>query len=161
LDIHDVSDFATTTAGMGVPPRLTSAVHSQTQGNPLFVRGGVRYLEPQGHFDRASTTMVPRTIRLPRGLRQGTGRRLNQPPGNCTDVLATAAVIGHEFQLAVLLRASQPLTENTVLEALDEALGAHIIEETDAGLYQFTHTLLRITLYDELRTGERRRRHNA
>ena len=48
-----------------------------------------------------------------------------------------------------------------MLEALDEALAAHIVEEIDPGFYQFTHTLLRITLYDELRTGDRRSRHNA
>ena len=76
-------------------------------------------------------------------------------------MLATAAVIGHEFQLNVLTRASRPHTEDAVLEALDEALSAHIIEEPSSGHYQFAHTLLRITLYDELRTGERRRRHNA
>ena len=161
LDIDDVSDFATTTAGMALPPWLTHAIHSQTEGNPLFVREVVRYLQQQGHFDRASPAIIPTTIRLPEGIREAIGRRLNLLPAACNDVLATAAVIGHEFRLDVLLRASRPRSEDAVLEALDEALAAHIIEETDAGLYQFTHTLLRITLYDELRTGERRRRHNA
>jgi DNA-binding CsgD family transcriptional regulator/RecA/RadA recombinase len=161
LDIHDVSDFATTTAGMALPPWLTSAIHSQTEGNPLFVREVVRYLQQQGHFDRAFTTMVPTTIRLPEGIREAIGRRLNLLSATCNDVLATAAVIGHEFRLDVLLRASRPLGEDAVLEALDEALTAHIVEEAGAGVYQFTHTLLRITLYDELRTGERRRRHNT
>jgi DNA-binding CsgD family transcriptional regulator len=61
----------------------------------------------------------------------------------------------------VLIRASRPHADDIVLEAVDEAVAAHIVEEIDAGLYQFTHTLLRITLYDELRTGERRRRHNS
>jgi ATP/maltotriose-dependent transcriptional regulator MalT len=161
LDIEDVSHFATTTAGTALPPWLTSAIHSQTEGNPLFVREVVRYLEQQGHFDRASSVMIPRTIRLPEGIREAIGRRLNLLPATCNDVLATAAVIGHEFRLDVLVRASRPHADDAVLEALDEALAAHIVEETNSGFYQFTHTLLRITLYDELRTGERRRRHNA
>ena len=161
LDIGDVSQFATTTAGMTLPPWLTSAIHSQTEGNPLFVREVVRFLQQEGHFDRAIPAMIPKTIRLPEGIREAIGRRLNLLSATCNDVLATAAVIGHEFRLDVLVRACRPSTEDAVLEALDEALAAHIVEETDAGVYQFTHTLLRITLYDELRTGERRRRHTA
>ena len=161
LDIDDVSDFTTTTAGMKLPPWLTNAIHSQTEGNPLFVREVVRFLEQEGYFNLASSATIPTTIRLPEGIREAIGRRLNLFSATCNDVLATAAVIGHEFRLDVLLRASRPLTEDAVLEALDEALASHIVEETDAGLYQFTHTLLRITLYDELRTGERRRRHNS
>jgi ATP/maltotriose-dependent transcriptional regulator MalT len=161
LDIGDVSQFATTTAGMTLPTWLTSAIHSQTEGNPLFVREVVRFLQQEGHFDRAIPAMIPKTIRLPEGIREAIGRRLNLLSATCNDVLATAAVIGHEFRLDVLVRASRPSTEDVVLEALDEALAAHIVEETDAGIYQFTHTLLRITLYDELRTGERRRRHTA
>jgi len=161
LDIGDVSQFATTTAGMTLPNWLTSAIHSQTEGNPLFVREVVRFLQQEGHLDRSIPTMIPKTIRLPEGIREAIGRRLNLLSATCNDVLATAAVIGHEFRLDVLVRACRPSTEDAVLEALDEALAAHIVEETDAGVYQFTHTLLRITLYDELRTGERRRRHNA
>lgn len=161
LDIDDVSDFATTTAGVKLPPWLTNAIHSQTEGNPLFVREVVRFLEREGYFNLSSSAMIPKPIRLPEGIREAIGRRLNLLSAACNDILATAAVIGHEFRLDVLARASCPHTDDAVLEALDEALTAHIVEETDPGLYQFTHTLLRITLYDELRTGERRRRHNA
>ena len=79
----------------------------------------------------------------------------------CNEILAFAAVIGRDFTLDVLLRAGQPKTEELVLEAFDEAIAAHIVEEADPGLYQFTHALMRITLYDELRTGQRRRMHHA
>ena len=161
LGIEDVSHFATTTAGMTLPPWLTSAIHSQTEGNPLFVREVVRFLEQEGYFNLSSSAVIPPTIRLPEGIREAIGRRLNLRSAICNDVLAMAAVVGHEFRLDVLTRASHPHTEDAVVEALDEALAAHIVEETGPGLYQFTHTLLRITLYDELRTGERRRRHNA
>ena len=161
LNIEDVRDFTTTTAGMALPPWLTSAIHSQTEGNPLFVREVVRVLEREGYFKLGLSAVIPPTIRLPEGIREAIGRRLNLLSAVCNDVLTTAAVIGHEFRLDVLIRASRPHTDDAVIEALDQALAAHIVEETDSGLFQFTHTLLRITLYDELRTGERRRRHNA
>ncbi|MHC2332960.1 helix-turn-helix transcriptional regulator [Bradyrhizobium sp. USDA 4454] len=161
LDIADVRQFAATAAGMTLPPWLTSAIHSQTEGNPLFVREVVRFLEQEGHLKLASSAMIPATIRLPEGIREAIGRRLNLLSAACNDVLATAAVIGHELRLDVLIRASRPYTEEAILEAVDEALATHILEEIGSALYQFTHTLVRITLYDELRTGERRRRHNA
>ena len=65
LDISDVSNFTTTTAGMKLPQWLTNAIHSQTEGNPLFVREVVRFLEQEGYFNLSSSAMIPKTIRLP------------------------------------------------------------------------------------------------
>ena len=161
LEADDVRRFVATATGMMPPAWLTSAIHSQTEGNPLFVREVVRLLAQAGHFNGVAVgNSAPRTIRLPEGVREVIGRRLNLLPAVCNEILATAAVIGREFSLDVLVRASQPRTEETVLEALDEAIAAHIVEETGPGSFQFTHTLVRITLYDELRTGQRRRLHH-
>jgi DNA-binding CsgD family transcriptional regulator/tetratricopeptide (TPR) repeat protein len=157
LNAEDVRQFVATAAGMVPPAWLTSAIHSQTEGNPLFVREVVRFLAQEGHFNGTA----PATIRLPEGVRDVIGRRLNLLPPICNEILAVAAVIGREFTFDVLVRASQPHSEETVLEALDEAVATHIVEETTAGQYQFTHALVRITLYDELRTGQRRRLHHA
>jgi DNA-binding CsgD family transcriptional regulator/tetratricopeptide (TPR) repeat protein len=162
LSADDVRRFVTSAAGMVPPAWLASAIHSQTEGNPLFVREVVRFLAQQGHFNQpAPIAASASAIRLPQGVREVIGRRLNLLPALCNEILATAAVIGREFTLDVLLRASHPRTEEAVLAALDEALAAHIVEETEPGCYQFTHALVRITLYDELRTGQRRRLHHA
>jgi DNA-binding CsgD family transcriptional regulator/tetratricopeptide (TPR) repeat protein len=161
LEADDVRRFVATATGMLPPAWLTSAIHSQTEGNPLFVREVVRLLAQAGHFNGVALgNSTPRAIRLPEGVREVIGRRLNLLPAACNEVLATAAVIGREFTLDVLVRASRPRTEESVLEALDEAFAAHIVEETGPGTFQFTHTLVRITLYDELRTGQRRRLHH-
>jgi DNA-binding NarL/FixJ family response regulator len=162
LNADDVHRFVTTATGTLPPASLTKAIHGQTEGNPLFVREVVRFLAQEGHFKSAAQgAAMPPAIRLPEGVREVIGRRLNLLSAACNDILATAAVIGREFTLDVLLRASRPLPEEAVLEALDEALGATIIEESSPGHYQFTHALVRITLYDELRTGQRRRLHHT
>jgi predicted ATPase len=162
LSVDDVRCFVATTAGMAPPTWLTVSIHSQTEGNPLFVREVVRFLANEGYFDRAEpANAVPWSIRLPEGVREVIGRRLNLLPAACNEILAIAAVIGRDFTLDVLMRAGQPKSEELVLEAFDEAIAAHIVEEADPGLYQFTHSLVRITLYDELRTGQRRRMHHA
>jgi predicted ATPase/DNA-binding CsgD family transcriptional regulator len=162
LDAEDVHRFVTSTSGTLPPASLTKAIHTQTEGNPLFVREVVRFLAQGGHFSRAAAAgAIPTAIRLPEGVREVIGRRLNLLSTPCNEVLGTAAVIGRDFTLDVLVRASRPLSEEAVLEALDEALGASIVEEPSPGLYQFTHALVRITLYDELRTGQRRRLHHV
>jgi DNA-binding CsgD family transcriptional regulator len=176
LNAEEVRRFVATTAGIVPPAWLTQAIHDQTEGNPLFVREVVRFLAQQGHFTAAAPATAtaaatgtgtgtgigtPPAIRLPEGVREVIGRRLNLLSATCNEILAVAAVIGREFTLDVLVRASQAQTEEIVLEALDEALSAHIVEETSPGLYQFTHALVRITLYDELRTGQRRHLHHT
>jgi DNA-binding CsgD family transcriptional regulator len=160
LSSEDVRRFVTTTAGMALPAWLTSAIHSQTEGNPLFVHEVVRFLAQEGRFNRDALAMPP-TIRLPEGIREVIGRRLNLLSLVSNEILMVAAVIGREFTLDVLVRASQPQTEEAILEALDEAIATHIIEELGPKRYQFTHTLVRITLYDELRTGQRRHLHHT
>jgi DNA-binding CsgD family transcriptional regulator/tetratricopeptide (TPR) repeat protein len=157
LNAADVVRFVATTAGMQPPAWLTNAIHTQTEGNPLFVREVVRFLAQEGHFSGTP----PPTVRLPEGVREVIGRRLNLLSASCNEILSIAAVIGREFALDVLLHADRAGSEETVLEALDEALAAHIVEEVGPGQYQFTHGLVRMTLYDELRTGQRRRLHHV
>ncbi len=160
LNPEDVRQFVTTTAGMALPNALTTAIHNQTEGNPLFVNEVVRFLAQQGRFNR-DVLAVPPTIRLPEGIREVIGRRLNLLSPASNETLMVAAVIGREFALDILVRASHPLSERAILGSLDEAIAAHIIEELGSERYQFTHTLVRITLYDELRTGQRRQLHHA
>jgi tetratricopeptide (TPR) repeat protein len=67
--------------------------------------------------------------------------------------LTAAAVVGREFGFSVL-RAVTGLSDGDLFDALDAALTAHLLEETDSG-YRFQHSLIRHTLYDSL---SRRRR---
>ena len=100
-------------------------------------------------------------MRIPEGVTEVIGRRLNLLSAACNEVLALASVIGRDFAWEVLLRAAAPLGEDMLLEALDEAVAAHIVEEIAAGRYQFTHNLIRMTLYDELRIARRRQFHRT
>src|SRR5205823_4459614 len=46
-----------------------------------------------------------------------------------------------------------------VLDALDEAVAARLVEDTGFGGFRFAHALVRATLYDELLVTRRRRLH--
>ena len=119
----------------------------------------VRFLQEQGHFRSGASDAPAAAIRIPTGVREVIGRRLNLLSSACNAVLSLAAVIGRDFALDVLVHVDRDRGEDAILEALDEALAARVVEETAPGQYQFAHALIRMTLYDELRTGERRRLH--
>jgi class 3 adenylate cyclase len=163
LSAEEVQAFIAT-AGTTAPVGLAKALYDQTEGNPLFLREIVRFLEQRGALGAGlepEKGTLPPAIRIPEGVTEVIGRRLNFLSAGCNEVLAVASVIGRDFAWEVLLRAAAPLSEDMLLEALDEAVAAHIVEETAAGRYQFTHNLIRMTLYDELRIARRRQFHRA
>ena len=163
LDGEEVRHFIAFAAGIVPPASLTRSIHEQTEGNPLFLREVVRFLRQQGHFDKAPDGQASPAaiVRIPEGVREAIGRRLNMLSSECNAVLGVAAVIGREFSLDVLVRAVPDRSEDEVTRAIDEALDARIVEELSPGRSQFTHALIRMTLYDELRSGPRRRVHRA
>jgi predicted ATPase len=100
---------------------LVQAVHRQTEGNPLFVQEVVRYLAEEGlvapdraggEFDR----QTPLVMHIPEGLREVIGKRLSRLSPQANQVLAVAAVIGRDFDLATLLAVAD-LPEGVVLSA--------------------------------------------
>ncbi|MDX1606653.1 MAG: LuxR C-terminal-related transcriptional regulator, partial [Candidatus Competibacterales bacterium] len=75
-------------------------------------------------------------------------------------VLGMAAVIGRRFALELLTGLDETLPESGLLDALDEALDARIVEELpQPGRLQFSHAMIRETLYEELSATRRLRLH--
>ena len=158
LTAEEVHDFVAAATTRQAPGWLSSSLYAQTEGNPLFLRETVRFLEQQGVLGAGRTaplTALPPAIRIPEGVKEVIGRRLNLLSDGCNEMLALAAVVGRDFAQEVLLRAGG----QDVIDTLDEALAARIIEETADEQYQFSHNLIRMTLYDELRPARRRQMH--
>ncbi|MCH8207119.1 MAG: protein kinase, partial [Chloroflexi bacterium] len=159
---EDVKRFIELTAGIEPSTQLVRAVYSHTDGNPLFVNEVVRLLVQEGGLARGqqakATTEV---LRIPEGVREAIGRRLDRLSEESNRALTVASVVGRSFSLDQLVRLIEDQTEDRLLEALEEALGARIIEELPqaVGHYQFTHALVRHTLADELSTTRRVRLH--
>ena len=136
------------------------AIHAQTQGNPFFVREILRHLVETEAVAREDGRWVVRLpieeLGIPEGVREVVGRRLTRLSEPCNRVLRVAAVMGLEFEVAVLGTAGD-LDEESVLTALDEARAARLVAESSARAmrYRFTHTLMRETVYGELSTARR------
>jgi len=162
LTQEDVGRFIELTSGHTAPRGLIEAVHTQTEGNPLFVTEVVRLLVQEGELGAEQVRETDSwTIRIPEGVREVIGRRLNRLSQRCNDTLTVASIVGREFTLAQLKPLVEEATEDRLLEILEEAMAARVIEEQPqmVGRYQFTHALIQETLAGELSTTRRVRLH--
>lgn len=155
----EVARFIENTAGHRPTRKLLTAVHDETEGNPLFVGEVVRLLSAEGRFDSSAEAPVLR-LQIPQGIRQVIGRRLALLSESCRRVLTDASVLGREFSADVLEHVGD-LSGDTLLDALDEAFAARVIGEVPGSLGQlrFSHALLRDALYDDLAPARRQRLH--
>ena len=160
LTERDVARFVEHTTGVQPPETLVAALYKQTEGNPFFMTEIAHLLVTEGDecvlHDFQSAIDLP----IPQRVREVIGRRLDHLSADCHCVLATAAVIGREFCLAVLKRVSD-LSYERVLDVLEEAVAARVIMEVPgtAGVYSFSHALIRETLYRELTLSSRMKLH--
>ena len=162
LTQEDVDRFIEVISGIAPPRGLVSVVHTQTEGNPLFVTEVVRLLVQEGELTRERAAERDSwEVRIPEGVREVIGRRLNRLPQRCNETLTIASVIGRGFGLDQLRPLVEDTTEDRLLETLEEALTARVIEELPrtVGRYQFSHALMQQTLVEELTTTRRVRLH--
>ena len=88
---------------------------------------------------------------LPQSVREVIGRRVERLGSDARTALSAAAVIGRDFDLDLLL-AVVDLPEARLLDLLDEAVAASLLQESSerAGRFTFTHALVEHTLYEDL-----------
>jgi tetratricopeptide (TPR) repeat protein len=159
LDESQVARFIEGTVDIPVPEALVAAVHSETEGNPLFVGEVIKLLAAEGQFE-ATGEAIPLGIALPPRVREVIGRRLGHLSEGCRRVLSLASVLGREFRLDALAQVSG-LTACSLLEVIDEAVGSRVVIDAPRALgrMRFSHALIRDALYEDLATGERVRLH--
>lgn len=169
LDERGVVDFLERTAGYELDApglALAAAVARETEGNPFFIGEVLRHLTESGTLvfrdGRWTTDLDLSDLGIPEGVREVIGRRLSHLDATANEVLATAAVIGREFDLRLL--------GSVVDGGTDEALDVIAVAETAGlveavagrpGAYRFAHALVRTTLYEELPTSRRLRLHRS
>ena len=96
-------------------------------------------------------------LAIPEGVREVVVQRMARLPNAVHGVLATAAVIGQQFDvplLAEVVDGGMPV----VFEGLESAEHARLIRPVSgrANRYQFAHSLIRSSLYEDMPTSRRR-----
>ncbi len=148
-------------AGVG----LAHAVYRETDGNPFFVSEVLRHLADTGTIfqddtGRWTSAESLEQMGLPDSVREVIGARVVRLGPDAGRVLSTAAVIGRDFDLDLLARATDT-SEDELLDVLDAATTAALVRElTDTpGRYNFAHALIQHTLYEDLGPTRRARAH--
>lgn len=154
LSEPDVAAFIGTILAQAPTADLVTAVHRTTEGSPFFVDELVRVMMA------SEAVRVGAGLPIPHGVRDAIREHLRPLSVGCRRVIALAAVIGREFDLACLQGASALATPE-VLALLDEASAGGVITAVPArlGRYSFKHGLIRDTLYEDLPAPERMRLH--
>ena len=125
------------------------ALHTDTEGNPLFIVETVRAGPARG--PQMPPALSPK-------LQAVIGSRLRQLPDEARELVGVAATIGREFT-AELLRAVVNLDELDLARGLDELWLRGIIREQGTDAYDFSHGKIRDAAYEALRPATRRRNH--
>ncbi len=162
LDHEDLGNLIESVGGVSPPEALVGAVYGKTEGNPLFVTEVIRMLMQEGKLASGPVLTGERIeLGIPEGVRDAIGRRLSNLSEGCNQALTTASVIGREFGQDLLDRVMEGLSREHLLEVLEEARSARIVEEVPdvVGGYQFSHALIRQTLAEELSASRRVRLH--
>ena len=162
LDTAGVAAFIETAAGHTLDEdeaqQLPGVVWRETEGNPFFVAELLRHLSESGAIEQRDGRWVLNAavdeLGIPEGVRDVVGRRLSRLAESTNRILATAAVVGPEFEPAVVERAAG-VGEDEVFAALEDATAARLLVEVPGARYRFAHALVRATLYDELSAPRR------
>ncbi len=170
LTSSDIADYIAETCGAHAHGRLADLIHLHTEGNSFFVTELVRLLQQEGvlHANAVDAETVLRE-RVPAGVREVIGRRLDRLSEVCSRVLAIGSVIGREFSLEQLLalpaatfdEMGLPGDSAKIMDAVDEAIASSLIEEVEYshGDYRFVHALIQQALAAELSTTVKIRLH--
>src|SRR6202020_2371822 len=106
------------------------ALYEETEGNPFFVEEIVRHLVEAGVHASSATASELQSFGLPEGVKQVIAWRLGRLEAPAIELLRVAAVIGREVDAALLERVVL-MAEEDFLSALEEALAAGLLVESD------------------------------
>jgi class 3 adenylate cyclase/tetratricopeptide (TPR) repeat protein len=164
LGPEDVSALVASRGQQEPPAEFVAALHAETEGNPFFLEEVLRHLVETGALrledGRWTSDRSLSELGIPEGIREVVGRRLSRLSETANQALGVAAVIGREFDAALIEAAGGP-GGDALLDALDEAARVRLIVDAPGALgrFAFSHALVRQTLYEEVAALRRARLH--
>ncbi len=147
-----------------ISDEFLDGIYRETDGNPFFieevcrtlVKNGDLYYE-DGEWHRPSMD----ELEIPQGVQIAVESRLEKLPPEHQEALRMASVLGREFEFEVLL-SSLDLDEDTLIDAMESAEEAQMIQEVDGTeevTFAFVHALVPSAIADSIRTLRRRKMH--
>ena len=153
LVADDVAALVEAVAGAVPSPELTTAIEALTNGNAFLITELWRELVDTDAVSFAGGVVALSkplaALGTPEGVREVVSQRLARLAPATNELLDLAAVVGPEFELALVRRAAA-LPEPALLDAVDEGVRNGMLLEVPARrlAYRFTHELVRRALSD-------------
>jgi hypothetical protein len=145
---------------------VVDSIYAESEGNPFFVEEVCMGLLEAGQLYQAEGVWhrrdLSRTVIAARG-RAAILDRIDRLPQSARQTLHLAAVIGRAFEFDVL-RAASPQDEDTLIDSLERAERAQLIDEKrQAGRlsFQFAHALIPYALNNRLGQVRSQRLHGS
>src|SRR3989449_734954 len=135
----------------GVDARLDAEIWRVSTGNPFLVVETIRAIQ-EGVAPR-----TPATLPLPERVRRVVAGRLERLSDRGRHLASVAAVVGREFDFALLQRAAG-LDERHAAEGVEELVRRRVLHGLGEQL-DFTHEWIREVAYNELLHQRRKRLH--
>ena len=155
LSETEAGELASHILGRDLTHLEAATLFTETEGNPFFVVEMVR-----GNLitdSKASRQPTP-DVDLPSSVQAVIQRRLEHLTPEARTVLGMAAVIGRSFTFRLLLQATA-ISEDALLNVLDELWQRRIVREQEVDTYYFTHDKLRVMAYAGLSASRKRTLH--
>jgi predicted ATPase len=124
LSLEETEEYVRQTASGEPALELVARIYEETEGNPFFLSEVVNLMTEEGSFVADSVS----DIAVPEGVRQALGRRLDRLSEEANELLTVLAVVGRDFEHA-LLQALSSHDDLSTLRLLEEALRARVLEE--------------------------------
>ena len=156
LTLDQVNELVCVAFGVDaeVVREFSALLFGWTRGNPFFLEEILKALIESGRLTSASGVWVgwdAHEFRLPGSIRDAVLSRVGGLSEHARSIADVVAIIGGRASYA-LLESIGGLSEAELLEALEELCAHRILDERAEAatvVYDFTHPLVRQTLYDE------------
>ncbi len=146
LSDRDVEKMVAAMGDTPLTPVQVLGIQAATEGNPLFVEHSYLYMAESetmlGGGGRVQASFTEEDLELANSVRGIIGRRLERLSEPAQRMLVAAAVIGRDFNIA-LLEAFGELSGHELRDAIDEATRSHFLRTAGADRFRFSHDLVR------------------
>ena len=144
------------------PDAVVGTIAGETEGNPFFVRELLLHLKQAGRIFAEGTGWAAITnaadLGVPEGVRDLVVDRLSRLSDGANQLLLVAGAFKGAFSFSIA-SAVTGMDEQSALSAVEEALDASILRSSGAESFEFTHAIIRNTLYSRLSPLRRSRTH--
>lgn len=155
--------------GGDIAAAFLDSIFNETEGNPFFIEEVCKSLVEEGKLicdDGRWQMTADETLHIPQNVRMAVQARLRKLPTTTQDILLLAAIIGRQFEFATL-RAASEMGEDDLIEALEQATRAQLIQEVHSTrrreaareVFAFAHAFTPLTLREGVSILRRHRLH--